>query len=650
LIEKVPEVALDRTPDRPDSNRMVLLAQEAKREGRRVEVGSLVMKQRPDLAGLPMIMGDACHLTPSAADHLQGGSVALHAHVSQAAKGGTSPDPRLLYQSLTADGERHNKWLKPEAIPALQQILMAQNEAVRAVLVDQLAHIDGKRAGVALAQRALFDLNPDVRKDALVALARRPAEEYRQTLLDGLRYPWAVVADHAAEAIVALGLKDTVPTLLTLLDLPDPGEPYRKPGTEGLHVREMVRLNHLRNCLLCHIASLGADDGKVRGLVPPTNQPLTSSPGGGYGGAEGKFVRADVTYLRQDFSVPLPVKNHGVWPAVQRFDFLVRERPATPQEIHGLAARAAEPRPPSDHQKALFFALRELTGKDPGPTAEDWKRVFLRGVRVMQRHTGLSSASGIAADTRGRLFISDDGAILHSEEDRVKVLAGDGPYRGLTVSPKGELLACAAARVVAIDPGTGGVRVLAEKYKGKALAGPLQLCADRHGGVYFTDAAATTLEGPTDRGAVYYLSPHGTLTRLAVPLARPCGVAVSADNKMLYLLGAGSPEVMAYPLEGAGLPGAGKVLCRLDSRSGAAAQGGTALAVDGRGNLFVTNPSLQAVQVFNSQGARLGQAPLPEAPLACALGGEGGRTLFVTTRGSVFAVHLETDGVAVTDR
>ncbi len=384
-IEKVPEVMLDRTPDRADSKRAVALAMAAKAEGLRVEIGPLVMKQRPDLAGLPMIMGEDCHLAPSAADHLQAGSAALHAYVRRASRGGAGPDPNVLSRSLTADGEGNNKWLEPEAVPALQQILMAENEAVRALLVDQLAHIEGKRASLALAQRALFDLSADVRRDALAALAKRPAEEYRQALLDGLRHPWAPAADHAAEALATLELKDTVPTLLSFLDLPEPTEPYHKPGAEGLYVREMVKVNHLRNCLLCHVASLSGD-GKVRGFVPPTTQPLTASPesGGGYGSSseEGPFVRADVTYLRQDFSVPLPVANPAPWPAVQRFDFLVRERPATAAETHGRTARTAAPRAPSEHQKAIFFALRELTGKDPGPTAEGWKRLFLRGVRV----------------------------------------------------------------------------------------------------------------------------------------------------------------------------------------------------------------------------------------------------------------------------
>ena len=39
------------------------------------------------------------------------------------------------------------------------------------------------------------------------------------------------------------------------------------------------------------------------------------------------FVRGDITFLRQDFSVPQKVPSHGVWPERQRFDFMVRLTP-----------------------------------------------------------------------------------------------------------------------------------------------------------------------------------------------------------------------------------------------------------------------------------------------------------------------------------
>jgi hypothetical protein len=76
------------------------------------------------------------------------------------------------------------------------------------------------------------------------------------------------------------------------------------------------------------------------------------------------FVRADITYLRQDFSALL---------LGQRFDFLVRERPATRQEL--LAWFKQRNAGPTRREKALMFALGELTGRYAGPTIDDWKRL-----------------------------------------------------------------------------------------------------------------------------------------------------------------------------------------------------------------------------------------------------------------------------------
>jgi sugar lactone lactonase YvrE len=646
-IAKVVEIQLDRSPERQESRHMVALARAAAPEVRNPDAGPLAMRQRPDLAGLPFRMGDACHLSPPAAEHLEGGSLALRGHMSQsiataaagpAFAGDTRPDAGKLHAALNADGQRHNKWLRSEAVPALQQLLMAENEAIRDVLVDQLARIPGKKATAALAQRALFDLHPEVRKAALVALNKRPVEEFRQTLLEGFRYPWQAVADHAAEALVALGLKDTVPALLALLDQPDPGEMFTRPGKEGAYVREMVRINHLRNCLMCHQASLDFND-KVRGRVPPTDQPLPPPfTRQYYSDNTGTFVRADITYLQQDFSVPLEVKNHGPWPAVQRYDFLVRERPATLAEVR--AARQGEPKSAGEYHKAIFFALRELTGKDPGPTAEDWKRVFLGAVNVTPRAKDFQALAGVAADAAGRLFLSDAECLWRIEPGGRPITLAPRIYRGLALDAKGRLLACGKGRVVVIDTQSGAVSPLIEKYHDRPLAGPVSLAVDRQGGVYFTDAPAPSLSGgTTDRGAVYYVSAQGVVTRLPLALNRPGAVALSPDEKTLYVLAAGSQEVFAYPLEGTGLPGAGKVLFHLDGPDGS-------LAVDPRGHLYVTNPALRAVQVFNTEGARLGQALLPDAPLHCAVGGEGGRTLYVTTRTAVYAVQADAGLVA----
>ena len=110
---------------------------------------------------------------------------------------------------------------------------MAENKPIRRLLVEVLSLISGREAGAALAQRAMFDLSAEVRQAAVQALKDRPFEEFRPILLHGLRYPWAPVNDHAAEALVALNSKEVVPDLINLLDQPDPASRWLSfPKTE----------------------------------------------------------------------------------------------------------------------------------------------------------------------------------------------------------------------------------------------------------------------------------------------------------------------------------------------------------------------------------------------------------------------------------
>jgi hypothetical protein len=299
-------------------------------------------------------------------------------------------------------------WRQELAVPTLVQVLQAEDPPIRLLLVEVLGRIQGPAASAALVQRALFDLSAEVREAAVRELRDRPRDEYRKRLLAGLRYPWAAAADHAAEALVALNDRAAVSQLTALLDEPDPAGPlphsYRsldraavwtaaataplsptvvaleerqgserrtrlmddpsgtrrevKPSTQEIYaVREVVRVNHLRNCLLCHAPSLSIND-PVRGLVPAPSESLPRpSSNLYYGGLEwqsGTFVRADVTYLRQDFSVPQPVAEPGNWPAYQRYDYVVRTRYPTEQELLRLKPATYPQR------EAVRWALCEL--------------------------------------------------------------------------------------------------------------------------------------------------------------------------------------------------------------------------------------------------------------------------------------------------
>jgi hypothetical protein len=114
--------------------------------------------------------------------------------------------------------------------------------------------------------------------------------------------------------------------------------------------------------------------------VPLPNQPLPSLSDGGYGqgGTPDIMVRIDVTYLRQDFSLLMPVLDAAPWPDMQRFDFMVRSRVLSAKEAeeyqqHTPKAVAGSTTP---YQRAILFALRELTQRDTAPTPQAWRELL----------------------------------------------------------------------------------------------------------------------------------------------------------------------------------------------------------------------------------------------------------------------------------
>jgi HEAT repeat protein len=378
-----PEIALDAVPD--TSSALMTIAARLQSNKFPYPGPVLLLGQRPDLVGLPLRMGVDCRLGKEPAEDLQALSrklrVHLEASIPRVRRGGSldpRPDPDTLRRELM--GKDRPDWLRPEAIPALLQLLQAESKPVRLVLVELLAKIDHRRATEALAIRAVVDLSAAVREAAVQALRERPREDYRELLLAGLRYPWVAVQQHAAEALVALRHEDAVPQLVNLLDETPATLPFTitQNKKEVMLIRELVSVNHLSNCVLCHAPSSDRGD-LVRGAVPTPGQPLpapATTPQ--YYERGGSFVRADITYLRQDFSVMQTVDNPGKWPSNQRHDYLVRLRRLTPREVR-LVQRVKKDLPLARLREPLLFTLRELTGKDLGTEPGKWQAALRTG-------------------------------------------------------------------------------------------------------------------------------------------------------------------------------------------------------------------------------------------------------------------------------
>jgi hypothetical protein len=319
-----------------------------------------LLARRADLAGLPVRQAAECQASPEAVQTAQALSRDLllwrRTRARGVQRGASNAEPTDAVPWLARVFDGNARWASADCVSTLEQVLQAEAAPLRSLLVKQLAKIHGPIAGAALARRAVFDLSDGVREEAVDALRQRPLGEARPTLLAAFRYPWEPAADHAAEALVNLGDRAAAAELGKLCDLPDPSAPAFDSGKKKWFVPELVRVNHLSSCLLCHAPSSDPRD-LLRSPVPEPGEPL---PLIYYSVRKGPAVRQDVTYLRQDFSVPQRVENAVPWPEVQRFDYLVRKRELPAAEV---AARAAAVKGLHYPQRdAALFALRELVG------------------------------------------------------------------------------------------------------------------------------------------------------------------------------------------------------------------------------------------------------------------------------------------------
>jgi hypothetical protein len=262
-------------------------------------------------------------------------------------------------------------------IDVLMQELADESPEMKLGLVKHLGGIDLPEATMAIAKLALYSDDDEVRSAAVEALRPRKPDDYTSLLMHGFKHPYAPVAKRAAEAIAKLKRIESVSDLVAVLREPDPRSPEVRKlgGTTGPIVRELVRVNHMKSCLLCHAPEsrdrIGSEE---RALIPIPGEKLIPRSRDYYSfGSPDLSIRFDVTYLKQDFSAKLPVADHGEWPEEQRFDFLVRERLLTEKEAEAFTAELKKRNAGgSPYHLAAVAALNELTEKKL--TADEWRK------------------------------------------------------------------------------------------------------------------------------------------------------------------------------------------------------------------------------------------------------------------------------------
>lgn len=334
----------------------------------------------------------------------------------------------------------------------------------------------------------------------------------------------------------------------------------------------------------------------------------------------------------------------------------------------------------------VLFSAPFLFADDlPPPTGNivaDGAKLELLFTRTAKIQKGLTEGPACAPD--GSIYFSDipvgpDKGLIMRFDPKTKqtaVFAEDSrKSNGLKFDAKGRLIACEGSdhggrAVAAYDIDTKQRTVIADSYKGKRFNACNDLAIDRKGRIYFSDPRYL---GPEKRElehmAVYRVDTDGTVVEVTHEAEKPNGVALSPDNRTLYVVDhnnknerldetenpkvKGAMKLYAFPLGDDGLVnGARRTLYDLGEENGF-----DGLAVDEKGNLYLAQRALKrpGILVLDPEGKEIAFIPtgLPQSgaktpvgtPSNCCFGaGEEKSTLYITVDVSLYRIKLKIPG------
>ena len=217
----------------------------------------------------------------------------------------------------------------------------------------------------------------------------------------------------------------------------------------------------------------------------------------------------------------------------------------------------------------------------------------------------------------------------------------------VTIEREGRVVFCAHGdrMVVRVEP-DGKRTVLADRYEGKRLNSPNDLVYKSDGALYFTDPTGGLRGRDNDKKRELpfqgvYLLKDGKLQVVVKDLALPNGLAFSPDEKYLYVDNSVKKTIMRYDVQADDTLTIGKVFADMAAEKGGGNPDG--MKIDKKGNIYCTGPG--GVLIYSPDGKYLGKISTPEVASNLAWGDDGGKTLYVTARSSLYTIRLNVPGI-----
>ena len=221
-----------------------------------------------------------------------------------------------------------------------------------------------------------------------------------------------------------------------------------------------------------------------------------------------------------------------------------------------------------------------------------------------------------------------------------------GP-NGMIADKDGAVLLCQHGnrRIVRVGKDMAMTPVI-EKFEGRRLNSPNDLVYRSDGALYFTDPPYGLLKQDDDPAKELkfngvFLYAGGKLQAIVKDLTRPNGIALSPDEKTLYVANSDDKKRfwMRYDVAADGTVSNGRMFYDL---AGAQEKGiPDGMKVDAQGNVYAAGP--EGVWVFSSDGKHLGTIQPGETAANCAWGDDG-KTLYITASTSVYRIRVAIPG------
>jgi gluconolactonase len=224
---------------------------------------------------------------------------------------------------------------------------------------------------------------------------------------------------------------------------------------------------------------------------------------------------------------------------------------------------------------------------------------------------------------------------------------------GLAFDKNGALVLCQHGdRRVSRLTADGKFQTVVDRFEGKRFNSPNDLVFHPNGDLYFTDppyGLPKQMEDPNKElpfQGVYRLKAGGELTLLTKEMSRPNGIALSPDQKTLYVANSDPARAiwMAFPLGADGtISGPGRVIFDATAEVAAKKPGlPDGMKVDGKGNIFATGPD--GVYVFAPDFTYLGKIVIGDKNANCGFGDDGS-TLYICANDKLVRIRTTTRGL-----